>query len=61
MSEASEIAKKLGSLGGKSTLKRHGKEHYRKLAENMNKKLGRTGKKSTQALKKSSLNMPYKP
>lgn len=48
----------LGSRGGKATSKKHGAEHYKKLAANMNKKLGRTGKKKTQAVKKP-LNMPF--
>ena len=34
----SEMAKKLGSMGGKATSKKYGKGHYQKLAENMNKK-----------------------
>ena len=34
----SEIAKKLGSRGGKATSKKYGKKHYQKLAENMNRK-----------------------
>lgn len=34
---ASEIAKALGSLGGKKTSKKYGKEHYKKLAAHMNK------------------------
>lgn len=32
------MAQALGSLGGKATKKKYGKEHYRKLAKNMNKK-----------------------
>lgn len=36
--DPSEMAKALGSKGGKATSKKYGKEHYRKLAENMNKK-----------------------
>ena len=32
------MAQALGSKGGKATSKKYGKEHYRKLAENMNKK-----------------------
>ena len=31
-------ARKLGSLGGRSTSDKLGKDHYRKLAENMNRK-----------------------
>ncbi len=34
---ASDIAKLLGSHGGKTTSKLHGKIHYQKLAEHMNK------------------------
>ena len=34
----------VASMGGKATSKKYGKAHYQKLAENMNKKLGR-GKK----------------
>ena len=33
-----EMAGILGSLGGRSTSDKYGKEHYRKLAENMNRK-----------------------
>jgi len=32
-------AKALGRLGGLATKKKYGKEHYKKLAENMNKKI----------------------
>lgn len=32
-------AQSLGKLGGEATKKKYGKEHYRKLAENMNKKI----------------------
>ena len=35
----SDIAKQLGRQGGLKTSKTYGKEHYQKLAENMNKKL----------------------
>lgn len=38
MSELSEIAKQLGRKGGKTTSKRHGKQHYINLAKNMNEK-----------------------
>lgn len=31
-------AQQLGKLGGLATKKKYGKEHYQKLAENMNKK-----------------------
>jgi len=37
-------AVELGRKGGKATKKKHGKKHYQKLAENMNKK--RWGKAS---------------
>jgi hypothetical protein len=33
-----EIAGRLGSLGGLATSNTYGKEHYQKLAENMNRK-----------------------
>src|SRR3954469_14861257 len=33
-----EMARTLGSLGGRSTSDKYGKDHYRKLAENMNRK-----------------------
>lgn len=32
-----EMAQELGKLGGQATVKKHGKEHYRRLAEHMNK------------------------
>ncbi len=32
-------AKELGRLGGLATKKKHGKKHYQKLADNMNKKI----------------------
>ena len=31
-----EVLRKIGSMGGKATLRKHGKEHYRKLAAHMN-------------------------
>lgn len=52
----SEIAKALGSLGGKKTFKKHGKKHYQKLAEHMNKV---RAEKKTKALKKKDLNMGF--
>ena len=36
-----QSASMLGKLGGLATKKKYGKEHYQKLAANMNKKLGR--------------------
>jgi len=33
-----EYLKKIGSKGGNATKAKYGKEHYQKLAENMNKK-----------------------
>jgi len=38
-------AKALGKLGGFATKKKYGKEHYQKLAENMNKKIKEKNKK----------------
>jgi hypothetical protein len=37
--EINKAAKALGSMGGKSTRDRYGKEHYRRLAQNMNRKI----------------------
>ncbi len=34
-------ASMMGKLGGLATKKKYGKSHYQKLAQNMNKKLGR--------------------
>ena len=36
-----QSASMLGKLGGLATKKKYGKKHYQKLAQNMNKKLGR--------------------
>ena len=38
-SEINKAAKALGSMGGKATRDRYGKEHYRRLAQNMNRKI----------------------
>lgn len=38
MSELSDIAKQMGKKGGLTTSKRHGKQHYINLANNMNAK-----------------------
>jgi hypothetical protein len=38
MKEITDIAKQLGSRGGKATKAKHGREHYVRLAENMNRK-----------------------
>lgn len=40
LSMKNKNAVKLGRLGGLATSKKHGKKHYQKLAENMNKKKG---------------------
>lgn len=31
--DSKDIAKKLGSLGGKQTLKKYGKDHFKKIAK----------------------------
>jgi len=58
--EQREALRSIGSEGGKTTAKRHGKEHYQKLAAHMNKvREQKKGKKGTQPLKKNSLNMTF--
>jgi len=47
----------LGSRGGKKTFALYGKEHYKKRAEHMNKKIAE--KKKTQAVKDEKLDMPF--
>lgn len=64
-----EEQRKLGRQGGLTTKKKYGKDHYKKLAEHMNKvraakkkaKEGTKGLKKGKSVKKNDLNMPYEP
>lgn len=43
----SKAAQELGKKGGEATLKKYGKKHYQKLAENMNRILAAKRKAKT--------------